>query len=133
MAAAAGSGFVLTARAENFLFGIEDLADTINRLVRFQEVGADVAYAPGLSRLTDIAAVVASVDIPVNVLARPNFTVAELAEVGVVRISLGSAMSRAVLGTAMRAAEEITSHGTFTFANDAPSFAEIERLVSGSG
>ncbi|NNF62726.1 MAG: isocitrate lyase/phosphoenolpyruvate mutase family protein, partial [Acidimicrobiia bacterium] len=81
--AAAGSGFVLTARAENYLFGIEDLADTINRLVRFQEVGADVVYAPGLSRLTDIAAVVASVDVPVNVLARAAFKVSELAEVGV--------------------------------------------------
>lgn len=131
--AAAGTGFVLTARAENFLFGINDLADTINRLVRFQEAGADVVYAPGLARLTDIAAVVASVDVPVNVLARPNFTVSELADVGVTRISLGSAMSRAALGAAMHAAEEITTHGTFTFANDAPDFAEIERLVSGSG
>ncbi|NNF64688.1 MAG: isocitrate lyase/phosphoenolpyruvate mutase family protein, partial [Acidimicrobiia bacterium] len=89
-------------------------------------------YAPGLSRLTDIAAVVASVDVPVNVLARAAFKVSELAEVGVIRISLGSAISRAVLGTAMRAATEITSHGTFTFADEAPGFADIERLVSGS-
>ncbi len=74
---------VLTARAENYLHGRPDLADTIARLQAYQDAGADVRYAPGLTELADIRAVVASVDRPVNVLAMPAVpAVAALAEVG---------------------------------------------------
>ena len=76
----ADAGLVLTARAENLIHGIHDLADTIARLQAFQNAGADVLYAPGLSRLEDVRTVTASVDLPVNVLARPGLgSVAELA------------------------------------------------------
>lgn len=88
-----GAGLVLTARAENFLRGTPDLADTIARLQAFQEAGADVLYAPGLTRVRDVRAVVSSVDRPVNVLARPGLgAVTALAEAGVARVSVGGAL-----------------------------------------
>jgi 2-methylisocitrate lyase-like PEP mutase family enzyme len=107
---------VLTARAENFLHGRPDLADTIGRLQAFQAAGADVLYAPGLSRLEDIRQVVASVDRPVNVLALPNApTVAELAAAGVARISVGGAFAFAALGAVVEAARELREQGTYGF------------------
>jgi 2-methylisocitrate lyase-like PEP mutase family enzyme len=108
---------VLTARAENYLHGRRDLDDTIRRLQRFQEAGADVLYAPGLTDLREIRALVRSVDRPVNVLALPGGpTVAELAEAGVKRISVGGAFSYAALGALASAAEEFLAHGTYGFA-----------------
>src|SRR6202451_4180121 len=107
---------VLTARAENYLYGRPDLADTISRLQAYQEAGADVLYAPGLTAKADIAAVVASVDRPVNVLALPGVPpVAELAEVGVRRISVGSAFAWVALGGVVEAAEELRTAGTYTY------------------
>jgi 2-methylisocitrate lyase-like PEP mutase family enzyme len=107
---------VLTARAENYLRGNPDLADTIARLQSFQEAGADVLYAPALSNLEDIRQVVASVDLPVNVLALPNApVVAELASVGVKRISVGSAFAWVALGAAADAARELLEQGTYGF------------------
>lgn len=92
--AARGSGLVLTARAENLIHGINDLDDTIRRLQAFQEVGADVLYAPGLTQIEDVRAVVTSVDRPVNVLVRPGGpTVGELAAAGVARVSVGGALA----------------------------------------
>ena len=89
---------VLTARAENYLRGNPDLSDTIARLQRYQEAGADVLYAPGLTRPDDIRAVVTSVDLPVNVLALPGGPdVAELAELGVSRVSVGGAFAYAAV------------------------------------
>ncbi|GAA3753530.1 isocitrate lyase/phosphoenolpyruvate mutase family protein [Microbacterium kribbense] len=83
-------GFVVTGRADNFFHGRTDLADTIARLQAYQEAGADVLYAPALTRPADIRAVVTSVDRPVNVLLRPTGpSVAELAALGVARISVG--------------------------------------------
>ena len=123
--------FMLTARAENYLHGRPDVADTIERLQAFQEAGADVLYAPGLRSREDIAAVVRAVDRPVNVvmgLKGPRFTVAELAEIGVKRISVGSALARAALGAFMRASREIKEQGTFGFADDAMPFAELNAL-----
>ncbi|HJS33111.1 MAG TPA: isocitrate lyase/phosphoenolpyruvate mutase family protein, partial [Alphaproteobacteria bacterium] len=123
--------FMLTARAENYLHGRPDVADTIERLQAFQEAGADVLYAPGLRSREDIAAVVRAVDRPVNVvmgLKGPRFTVAELAEIGVKRISVGSALARAALGAFMRASREIKEHGAFGFADDAMPFAELNAL-----
>jgi 2-methylisocitrate lyase-like PEP mutase family enzyme len=107
---------VLTARAENHLHGRPDLADTIARLQAYQEAGADVLYAPGLTRLDDIRRLVASVDRPVNVLARPGVPpVAELAEVGVRRVSVGGGFAFAALGAVVEAARELREDGTYGF------------------
>jgi 2-methylisocitrate lyase-like PEP mutase family enzyme len=107
---------VLTARAENFVRGRPDLADTIKRLQAYQEAGADVLFAPGLSDLDDIRQVVASVDRPVNVLARPGApTVPELAAAGVSRVSVGGAFAFTALGAMIEAARELRTTGTYTF------------------
>ena len=111
--------FTLTARCENFLHGRNDLDDTLLRLRAYQEAGADVLYAPGLTRLEDVAAVVRAVDRPVNVLATAQFDLATLAKVGVKRISVGSALARAAYTAFLSAAREMHEHGTFTFARDA--------------
>jgi 2-methylisocitrate lyase-like PEP mutase family enzyme len=107
---------VLTARAENHIRGRDDLADTIARLQAFQEAGADVLFAPGLTKLEDIRSVVSSVDRPVNVLALPNGpTVAELAEAGVRRISVGGAFAFAAYGALVEAARELLDKGTYGY------------------
>ncbi len=122
--------FILTARAENYLVGRHDLDDTINRLQAYQEAGADVLYAPGLPTKDDIAAVIASVPRPVNVLmgAQGATTVAELSALGVKRISTGSALSRAAYGAFLRAAREMSEQGAFTFADEAVGFEEISAM-----
>lgn len=110
------SRLVLTARAENHLYGVTNLNDTISRLQSYQEAGADVLYAPGLSRLEDIQQVVSSVDRPVNVLGRPGApTVAELAAAGVRRVSVGGAFAYAALGAAVEAARELLDEGTYGY------------------
>ena len=123
--------FVLTARAENHLIGRNDLKDTIKRLQAFQEAGADVLYAPGIVSEQDIAAVVSSVDRPVNVLmgmAGVPHTLASLSRLGVKRVSVGGALARAALGGLLRAAREMREHGSFTFTNEAASFREISEM-----
>jgi 2-methylisocitrate lyase-like PEP mutase family enzyme len=125
--------FMFVARAENFLHGRPDLEDTIRRLQAFERAGADVLYAPGLTKADDIRAVCSSVGKPVNVimgLKDAAFSVQELAMLGVRRISLGSALTRAALGAVVRAAKEIQELGTFTFADQAISFAEADDLVN---
>src|SRR4051812_10839817 len=116
-AAHGGPGrIVLTARSENFLHGRKDLADTIARLQAFQEAGADVLYAPGIYRADDIRSIVESVDRPVNVLARPGApTVAELAELGVARISVGGGFAFVAAGALIAAGRELLEHGTYGF------------------
>jgi 2-methylisocitrate lyase-like PEP mutase family enzyme len=110
------SRLVLTARAENHLRGVDDISDTIARLQAFQEAGADALYAPGLTRLEDIRAVVSSVDLPVNVLAWPGApSVSELAAVGVRRISVGGAFAFAGLGAVVEAARELIDEGTYGY------------------
>ncbi|MEA2155447.1 MAG: hypothetical protein QOE11_1587 [Solirubrobacteraceae bacterium] len=107
---------VLTARAENLLHGIDDLDDTIARLRAYGEAGADVLYAPGLSRLQDIRRVVAEAGRPVNVLAFPGApSVAQLAEAGVARISVGGAFAFAAIGAVAEAARELREEGTYGF------------------
>ncbi|MGO9188662.1 MAG: isocitrate lyase/phosphoenolpyruvate mutase family protein [Streptosporangiaceae bacterium] len=107
---------VLTARAENYLHGRADLADTIARLQAYQEAGADVLYAPGLRRLEDIRQVVREVDRPVNVLALDGVpAVAELAEAGVSQISVGGSFAFAALEAVVSAATELREHGTYGF------------------
>jgi 2-methylisocitrate lyase-like PEP mutase family enzyme len=128
--------FVLVGRAENFLHGRLDLDDTIRRLQAFDSAGADALYAPGLTRPEDIRTVCAAVNKPVNVvmgLKTASLSVADLAALGVRRISLGSALSRAALGAFLRAAREIREQGTFRFAEDAISYAEANDLVAGGG
>jgi 2-methylisocitrate lyase-like PEP mutase family enzyme len=123
--------FTLTARAENFLVGRPDLADTIKRLQAYQEAGADVLYAPGLASRDDIAAVIRSVDRPVNVvmgLQGVQLSLADLSAIGVKRVSVGSALSRAALGAFLRAAREMREHGTFTFAENAVSYRDISAM-----
>jgi 2-methylisocitrate lyase-like PEP mutase family enzyme len=124
--------FMLTARAENFLYRRPDLADTIRRLKAFAAAGADVLYAPGLTTREDIAAVVQAVaPKPVNVvmgLAGATFSVAELGAIGVKRISLGSALARAAYGAFLRAAREVATAGTFAFAKEAVPFAEVNAM-----
>lgn len=111
-----GLRFVLTARCENHLHGRNDLADTIARLQSYQEAGADVLYAPGVITLDDVRQLVTSVDRPVNVLALPGGpTVAELAEVGVARISVGGAFAFAALGAVVEASRELQEQGTYGF------------------
>lgn len=121
--------FVLTARCENLLWGRDDLGDTIARLQAFAAAGADVVYAPGLRDLAAIRAVCAAVDAPVNVvmgLPGATFGVAELAEAGVARISVGSALARAAYGAFLAGAREMAAAGTFAFADSASGFAELE-------
>jgi 2-methylisocitrate lyase-like PEP mutase family enzyme len=120
--------FTLTARAENFLVGRKDLGDAIRRLQAYQQAGADVLYAPGLVERDDIAAVVKSVDRPVNVvmgLAGTRFSVAELEVLGVKRISVGSALARASFGALIDAAKEMREHGTFAFADRAIAYRDL--------
>lgn len=105
---------VITARAENFLHGRDDLDDTIKRLQAYQEAGADVLYAPRLLRIEDIRAVVSSVDRPVNVLALPGVpSVAALSAAGVARISVGSGFANVAWGALLRAASELRDSGTY--------------------
>jgi 2-methylisocitrate lyase-like PEP mutase family enzyme len=123
--------FMLTARAENFLRGRPDLDDTIRRLQAFEKAGADVLYAPLLPDLAAIKTVCAALSKPVNVLVgRPLVSVAELAQAGVKRVSLGGLLARAALGGLLRAAKEIKEHGTFAFAKDAAPGGEINAMMA---
>jgi 2-methylisocitrate lyase-like PEP mutase family enzyme len=115
-AAHTGAGLILTARAENFIRGNPDLADTIARLQAYQQAGADVLYAPGLTDLGAIRSVITSVDRPVNVLVLPGVaTVAELAQIGVARISVGGSFSQVALAALSRAGRELLDQGTYGF------------------
>lgn len=126
--------FMFVARAENCLHGKPDLDDTIHRLQAFEKAGAEVLYAPGLTRPEDIQAVCSAVSKPVNVLAAlkgaPHLTVSELAALGVRRISLGSALSRAAMSAFICASREIREKGSFTFAEETFSLGEITNLVA---
>ena len=125
--------FLLTARAENFLWGRPDLDDTIRRLQAFSEAGADVLFAPGLPDLAAIRTVCGAVEKPVNVvmgLRGGSWTVAELSAAGVRRISVGGSFARAALGALKRAAEEVRRDGTFGYAAEAIPDAEITALMS---
>jgi 2-methylisocitrate lyase-like PEP mutase family enzyme len=123
---------VLTGRAENHLRGNPELADTIARLQAYQEAGADVLYAPFLTDLDDIRSVVESVDRPVNVLVRPDGpSVAELASVGVARISVGGAFALAAFGAAVNAARELLEEGTYSWSALTRTGAEAARSAFG--
>jgi 2-methylisocitrate lyase-like PEP mutase family enzyme len=125
--------FLLTARAENFLHGRPNLEDTIRRLQSFADAGADVLYPPGLPSLEAIREVCASVSKPVNVLMGlqgATFSVQELSVAGVKRISVGGSLARAALGAFVRAAREVKNKGTFTYATEAISHAEVSAYMT---
>ena len=123
--------FMLTARAENMIHGKIDLQDTIKRLVAYADAGADVLFAPGLKTREQINEVVKAVaPKPVNiVLGAAGFDISfnELADLGVKRVSLGSALARAALGAFQRAAVEL-SQGSYGFVNDAVPYSELNKI-----
>ena len=124
--------FVLTARAENFARGKPDLEDTIERLLAFEQAGADVLFAPGLPDLASIRTVCAAVKTPVNVVAGSKgrvFTVADLAGAGVKRISLATSLYRAAMTALRDAACEVRDHGTFQFGERAMSSTELTAVM----
>jgi 2-methylisocitrate lyase-like PEP mutase family enzyme len=131
--AARHHGFLLTARAENFLHDVPDLDDTIRRLKAFADAGADCLYAPGLPNLEAIRQVCSAVaPKPVNALMGlkgATYSVGELEKVGVKRISVGGALARAAWGGFVKAALEIKERGTFTFATDAVPHAEMKAYM----
>jgi 2-methylisocitrate lyase-like PEP mutase family enzyme len=117
---------VLTARAENHLHGVDDLDDTISRLLAYRAAGADVVYAPGLKDLDQIAAVVEAVGAPVNVLALRNGpAIGELASIGVRRVSTGGLPAVAAYGVLKAAAAELLTDGTSTYGERALSRDEL--------
>jgi 2-methylisocitrate lyase-like PEP mutase family enzyme len=125
--------FVLTARAENLISGRPDLDDTIRRLVAFAEAGADVLYAPGLKTREEVAAVVKAVaPKPVNVLvgtAVLQVSLAELADLGVKRATLGSALARVAYGALLQTAEGILKRGDLGFLSTTVSYAALNDLL----
>jgi 2-methylisocitrate lyase-like PEP mutase family enzyme len=127
--------FMLTARCENFLNGIADLHDTIRRLEAFADAGADVLFAPGLTSLADIGTVVKAVaPKPVNVLmSAPShvLTLDRLADLGVRRVSVGSALARVAWGAFMRAAKSVLETGAFDGLSGQASFAELNQIFEG--
>jgi len=130
--AARASGFVLTARAENFLHGRADLDDTILRLQAFEKAGADVLFAPGLPSLEVVRTVCASVSKPVNFMVAirgKSFSMAELAAAGVRRVSVATSLYRAAMGGLMAAAREIREAGTFNYLDTAAPGAEVARFM----
>jgi 2-methylisocitrate lyase-like PEP mutase family enzyme len=131
---ASGLPVVLTARAECWLVGHPDpLRESIARLVAYAEAGADCLYAPGVRAREDIAALVKAVaPKPLNVLVgAPGLSVRDLADLGVRRVSVGSALARTAWGAFMRAAREIAGRGTFEAFAGAVPFAEINEFFRG--
>ena len=130
---ASGVRVVLTARCEAWLVGDPDpLRTSLARLVAFVEAGADCLYAPGVSKPEEIAAIVKAVDPkPVNVLVSTNncdLSVSQLADLGVRRISVGSALARVAWGAFIRAARSINETGSFDSLAEAANFAELNEL-----
>jgi 2-methylisocitrate lyase-like PEP mutase family enzyme len=125
--------FMLTARAENYLVGKPDLKAAIERLQMYQEAGADVLYAPGLTSKDDIATLISSVDRPVNVLMGlkgVKLTVNDVSAIGAKRISVGSGLARCALGAFLRAARDIREHGSFAFAEDGIDYRTINSMFA---
>lgn len=123
--------FMLTARAENYLYGRPDVKDTIRRLQAYQEAGADVLFAPGIQSKEDIRSIVSSIDRPLNVIMGfqgIQLTISELQKLGVTRISLGGSLARAAYGELVKAATEVLSQGSFNYAGNAISGKEINGI-----
>lgn len=124
--------FTLTARAENLIRGKDDLDDTIRRLQAFEAAGADVLYAPGLKTLDEVRSAVGALSKPLNVLAPllKGVTVAQLADAGAKRISVGGALARAAVTALLRACAEMRETGSFEWTSDLASSADVKKLLS---
>jgi len=121
---------VLTARAENHLYGVDDLDDTIARLCAYRDAGADVLYAPGLVDGEQIRRLVERVGAPVNVLAlRQGPSIPNLAALGVRRVSTGGGLARAAYGALMAAARELQTAGTSSYLDSAIPSRELEAAL----
>ena len=128
--------FTLTARAENYVIGRPNLGDTIKRLQAFQDAGADVLFAPGITDQHEIATLVRELDRPVNVLAgfpAMALSVGELSELGVRRVSVGGSLARAALGEFLRSSTELRDLGTTIYAHSAVSASELNSLFGSRG
>ena len=133
-AGAVGFGFVLTARAENFLRGNPDLDDTIKRLVAFEAAGADVLMAPGLPDLDAVRTVCAALNKPFSFMAGikgKSFTVAALAGAGVKRISLATSLYRAAMSGLVDAAKEVMEEGTFGYLDKTLPTPQLNAFMQG--
>jgi 2-methylisocitrate lyase-like PEP mutase family enzyme len=129
--AARKHGLVLTARAENHMYGIDDLADTIERLLAYRAAGADVVYAPWLVEPDQIERLVKAVDAPVNVLVmRGGPPVSKLEALGVRRVSTGGGLARAAYGALIAAGRELRTTGTYTYLDSAISTSELEAALA---
>ena len=129
--AARKHGVVLTARAENHLYGIDDLADTIERLIGYRAAGAEVVYAPGLLAPDQIERLVKAVDAPVNVLAmRAGPSVPELETLDVRRVSTGGGLARVAYGALLAAGQELRTTGTYEYLDAAISTSDLEAALA---
>jgi 2-methylisocitrate lyase-like PEP mutase family enzyme len=127
-----GLRVLLTGRSEGFIAGRPDLQETIRRLTAYAEAGAECLYAPGLASLSDITAIVNAVaPRPVNVLARPTLSVADLARAGVRRISVGGGFARVAWTAVLDVLREVELHGTFTALGSARPGGEINAMFDG--
>lgn len=130
--AARASGFVLTARAENFLHGCNDLDETVLRLQAFERAGADVLFAPALPDLEAVRTVCRSVGRPVNFMAGirgKSWSLAELEAAGVKRVSVATSLFRAAMSAVLEAGREIREQGTFGYLDRCATSAEIGRFL----
>ena len=131
-ARAADTRLIITARAENHLRGNPDIEDTVARLRRYEEAGADVLYAPGVERLQDIELIVSSVKRPVNVLIRPGTPpLSRLADIGVARVSVGGALAFLAYGSVATAAKELLNEGSYDFLDGAATGSGAAKLAFG--
>lgn len=125
--------FMLTARAENFLYGRTDLDDTIKRLQAFEAAGADVLYSPGLYDLATIKTVTSALKKPFNHVmgfADPTLTVPQLSAAGVKRISVGGAMARVALAAFLKCAREMKDQGAFTFVREMAPIKDVREAFA---
>jgi 2-methylisocitrate lyase-like PEP mutase family enzyme len=132
-AADAGVPFVVNARTDAFMRVKQPeaaFAEAVRRLNAYRRAGADCLFAPFTADPGVIGRLVKAVDGPLNIILQPTITVAEMAELGVARISLGGHLARAALATARRAARELKEHGTCAFARDTIDFRELNALMA---
>lgn len=127
-----GVGVLLTARAENLLHGVDDLDDTIRRLQAYSAAGADVLYAPGITKLQHLEQVTAAIDKPFNVLASflSNTSVQELSAAGATRISVGGALTWAALNPLLLAGKEMLQEGSFNWMKKLANGKEVQQLLA---
>ena len=129
-AQAAEIEFTITARSENLLLGVGDLAMAIDRLQAYESVGAHVVYAPGLATQDDVATVVESIQVPLNVLAWPGLSVEMLAAAGAGRISTGSRLFRGAYASLIADAQRLATRGEFVFRDVPPEFADFNSIMA---